>query len=112
MRACYPYRLVITLMTVLIISLFGQGAWSQTSRTIKIIVPFSAGGGADIVARQLADQISHMQGLTVLVENRPGAGSVIATETVSRADPDGSTLLLPANSFVINPHLKKLSYDP
>jgi tripartite-type tricarboxylate transporter receptor subunit TctC len=51
-------------------------------------------------------------GPTVFVENRPGASTTIATEAVSRATPDGNTVLIVANSFVINPHLRKLSYDP
>jgi tripartite-type tricarboxylate transporter receptor subunit TctC len=99
------------LVALLGIFLFGEGAWSQT-RTIKIVVPFPPGGTADVVARLLADQISRAQGLTVLVENRAGAASVIGTETVSRAAPDGNTVLIPANSFIINAFLKKLSYDP
>jgi len=65
-----------------------------------------------MVARLLADQISRAYGPTMMVENRPGAASVMGTEVVSRAVPDGNTLLLPANSFVINPSLKKLTYDP
>ena len=88
-----------------------EGAWSQT-RTVKVVVPFPPGGTADTVARLLADQISGVQGLTILVENRAGAASVIGTEAVSRAAPDGNTLLVPANSFIINAFLKKLSYEP
>jgi tripartite-type tricarboxylate transporter receptor subunit TctC len=87
-------------------------AWSQTGRTIKIVVPFPAGGSSDTLARVLADQISRAQGTTMVVENRPGATSVIGTEAASRAVPDGNTLLIVANSFVINPNFKKLSYDP
>jgi tripartite-type tricarboxylate transporter receptor subunit TctC len=81
-------------------------------RTIKIVVPFPPGGAVDLLARLLADQVSRAQGLTLVVENRPGAASVMGTETVSRAAPDGNTLLVPANSFIINAFLKKISYDP
>jgi tripartite-type tricarboxylate transporter receptor subunit TctC len=77
-----------------------------------MIVPFPPGGAADTVARVLADQISRAQGLTVLVENRAGAASVIGTEAVSRAAPDGNTLLVPANSFLISALLKKVTYQP
>jgi tripartite-type tricarboxylate transporter receptor subunit TctC len=80
--------------------------------TIKIVVPFPAGGATDILARILTDEISRSRGVTAIIENRPGAGSVIGTEVVARATPDGTTLLMNANSFVINPHLRKLSYDP
>src|SRR3954470_9862721 len=87
-------------------------AQAQTSRTIKIIVPSTAGGGADVLARMLADQISRSQDQTLVVENRPGAGNTIGTEAVARAAPDGNTLLITTPEFVINPHLRKLSYDP
>jgi tripartite-type tricarboxylate transporter receptor subunit TctC len=70
---------------VLSVSMADQGrAWSQTARTIKIVVPFAPGGAADTLARLLAEQISRAQGSTMLIENRPGAGTVIATEAVSR----------------------------
>jgi tripartite-type tricarboxylate transporter receptor subunit TctC len=90
----------------------GRGAWSQAPRTIKIVVPVPPGGGMDFLARLLADQIGHTQGVTVLIESRPGAGAMIATEAVSRAAPDGATLLIQSPSFVIDPHVRKLSYDP
>ncbi len=90
----------------------GDGAVSQTARTIRIVVPFPAGGSADELARLLADEIGRSRGMNFLIENRPGAGTIVATEAVSRAAPDGNTLLIVANSFVINPSLKKLNYDP
>jgi tripartite-type tricarboxylate transporter receptor subunit TctC len=89
-----------------------HGAWSQTARTIKLIVPVPPGGGFDILARLMAEQVGRAQGLTIIVENRPGAGTAIATDTVSRAAPDGNTLLFVAPAFVINPHLRKQNYDP
>jgi tripartite-type tricarboxylate transporter receptor subunit TctC len=86
-------------------------AWSQAQRTIKIVVPFAPGGGVDIVARLMADQIGRMQKVSVVVENRPGAGTLIGTEAVARAAPDGNTVLFAANSFIINPALRKTGYD-
>src|SRR3954464_15148757 len=86
--------------------------WAQTGRTIRIIVPSTAGGGADTLARLLADQISRAQGQTLVVENRPGASNTIGTEVASRAAPDGNTLLITTPEFVINAHLRKLNYDP
>jgi len=100
------------LLTLLAVASVDHGARSQTTRTIKLVVPFPPGGGMDILARLLAEQIGRAQGPTMVVENRPGAGTVIASEAASRASPDGSTLLMMANSFVINPNLKKLNYDP
>jgi tripartite-type tricarboxylate transporter receptor subunit TctC len=81
-------------------------------RQIKMVVPVAPGGPFDTLARAMAEQIGRAQGATMLIENRPGGGSVIASEAVSRAAPDGSTILFMANSFVINPHMKKLNYDP
>jgi tripartite-type tricarboxylate transporter receptor subunit TctC len=95
-----------------LIALANHGAWSQAGRTIKIVVPFPAGGSATILARLLGDQISKAQGPTVIIENRPGAGAAIAYEAVARAAPDGNTLVINGNSLVINPHLKKVTYDP
>jgi tripartite-type tricarboxylate transporter receptor subunit TctC len=87
-------------------------AWSQTPRTIKIIVPYASGGPTDLVARVLADEIGRAQGLTTVVEDRPGAGGAVGTEVVSRAAPDGGTLLLTGPSFVVLPHMRKLNFDP
>jgi tripartite-type tricarboxylate transporter receptor subunit TctC len=60
----------------------------------------------------MAEQISRAQGVTIVVENRPGAGNIIGTEAGARAAPDGATLLMNTPEFVINPHLRKVSYDP
>jgi tripartite-type tricarboxylate transporter receptor subunit TctC len=89
----------------------GDGARSQT-RPIRIVVPYAPGGIAESMSRLLADQISRTGGPSVVVESRPGAGTVLATDAVSRASPDGNTVLVVGNSFVINPHVRKLSYDP
>jgi tripartite-type tricarboxylate transporter receptor subunit TctC len=89
----------------------GQSALSQ-SGTIKIVNPYPPGGTADIVARVLGEQIGRTQGVTMMIENRPGGGTVIGTEAAARAAPDGNTLLITSVVFVINPHLRKLNYDP
>jgi tripartite-type tricarboxylate transporter receptor subunit TctC len=101
----------VAVAALVIAGLGADGASAQT-RTIKIVVPFAPGGGTTIVARLLADHISRVHGPTMVVENRPGGGTVIATEYASRAAPDGATVLMIGNSFVINPNLKALSYDP
>ena len=95
-----------------ILVLADHGVRSQTVRTIRFVVPFPAGGGADLLIRVLAEQIGRAQGVSTVIENRPGAASVIGTEAVSRAAPDGNTVLIVANSFIIHPNFKKLSYDP
>jgi len=89
-----------------------QTARSQPASTIKLVVPLAPGGGADILARLLAEHIGRTQGIGFVVENRAGAGSVIGTEAVSRAAPDGNTLLINTPNLVIAAHLRRLSYDP
>ena len=86
-------------------------AWAQTAGTIRIIVPLPPGGGVDTVARLLAEQIGRTQGATLVVENRPGAGTIIGTEAVARAAPDGNTLLLVPDSFIVAPQLRSVNYD-
>jgi tripartite-type tricarboxylate transporter receptor subunit TctC len=99
-------------LLAVIVSAFVLAAPSARAQTVRIVVPFPPGGGGDTLARVVAGQMSHANGLTTVIENRPGAGTAIATEAVSRAAPDGNTVLLVANSFVINPTLKALNYDP
>jgi tripartite-type tricarboxylate transporter receptor subunit TctC len=99
--------LIATLASVL----SGAAAWAQTT-TIRIVSPFPAGGSSGTLLRLLADHIGRTHGVTIVVEHRTGAGTLIATEAVLRAVPDGNTLLVNANSFVIGPHLRKLSFDP
>src|SRR5262245_34914220 len=91
----------------------GARADAYPSRTVRLVVPYPAGGGADTVARLVAQKMSVSVGQQVIVDNRPGAGEVTATELVARAVPDGYTLLVTTNSFAINAALgEKLPYDP
>lgn len=87
---------------------------SYPSRTVKIVVPFTAGGTADVVPRFIGKRLASKWGQPVIVENRPGAGGNIGAEAVSRAEPDGYTLLsAPPPPLVINQSLyPKLGYDP
>jgi tripartite-type tricarboxylate transporter receptor subunit TctC len=93
------------------LSLISSPAVAQP-RTIRVLVPFPPGGSADILARLLGDQVGKAQGVTILTENRPGAGATIAYEAAARAAPDGNTVVISANSLVINPILRKVNYDP
>jgi tripartite-type tricarboxylate transporter receptor subunit TctC len=86
-------------------------AWPQAGRPIRIIIPFPPGGSADILARILGQQIGEANNQTVIVENHPGAGASIAYELTARAAPDGNTIVVAANSVVINPLLRKTNYD-
>jgi tripartite-type tricarboxylate transporter receptor subunit TctC len=91
--------------------LSGHGAWSQVTRTIKIAVPVSLGGALDTLAGLLGEQIRHAQGVTTLVENRSGAGGAIAAEAVSRAAPDGNTLMMVSPDLLATSQLRNLNYD-
>jgi tripartite-type tricarboxylate transporter receptor subunit TctC len=84
---------------------------SYPTKPIRLIIPFSAGGGADLVGRLLAQKLSERLGKQMIVENRTGAGGVIGTEAVAKADPDGYTLLFIPASFTMQPALQKLPYD-
>ena len=90
----------------------GAMAQSFPNRALRLIVPFSAGGPTDAIARTLAQQMSLGLGQQVVVDNRPGANAIIGTELGARAAPDGYTLVMVAFPHAINPSLQtKLPYD-
>jgi tripartite-type tricarboxylate transporter receptor subunit TctC len=99
-------------VAILSISLLERSARSESTSPIKLVVPYPPGGGADVLARIIADAIGNLHGPTLVVMNRPGAGTMIGTEDVVRAKPDGNTLLMTNNAVAIFPHLRKLDYDP
>jgi tripartite-type tricarboxylate transporter receptor subunit TctC len=81
-------------------------------RIIKIVVPFAPGGGTDVVARTLAQEIAQQLGVSVIIENKPGAGTIIGTQAVATSEPDGYTLLMGTFANAVNPSLyAKLPYD-
>ena len=77
-------------------------AQSYPARSVKIVVPFAAGGPADVYARFIAQRLSDALGQSFVVDNRPGAGSVIGTDTAAKAPADGYTLLLMSNTHTVN----------
>ena len=86
-------------------------AWP--SRPVRMIVPYSPGGGIDVVARTLAQKLTEQLGGSFVVENRPGAAGMLGAETVAKAAPDGYTLMASSTEFAINPAARpKLPYDP
>jgi tripartite-type tricarboxylate transporter receptor subunit TctC len=91
---------------------YAQGAYP--SRTIKLIVPYPAGGTTDLLGRLVADQLKSGLAATVVVENKPGAGTTLGAEQVARSEPDGYTLLMATSTtLAINKTLyKRLPYDP
>lgn len=100
-------------ITAAALALGGQvSAQSFPSKNIRIVVPFGAGGAGDLTARIVAAEMSQSLGQSVVIENRPGAGGVVAAETVARADPDGHTLFLLSNGTAVTAGLfKSLPYD-
>lgn len=111
-RLATPRGLLGVGVAAALVTLFISGVSSQGGGAVKIIVPVPPGGAGDIVARQLAEQVGRDEGVAIVVENRPGAGTVIGTEEVARAEPNGNTLLLNAPYMLISPHLHKVNYDP
>ena len=92
----------------------GVGAHAQTfpSKPLRIIVPFAAGGNADLTSRMLGEHLNKALGQSVIVDNRPGAGAVIGYEIGAKAPPDGHTLTIVYPSFIINPSIRRVQYDP
>jgi tripartite-type tricarboxylate transporter receptor subunit TctC len=102
----------ITLIGLLWFMSAAAAAQDYPSRPIRLVVPFAAGGGTDISARFLAEGMQPLIGQTIVVDNRPGAGSVVGTEIAARSAPDGYTWLLGNISMAFNVALyKQLPYD-
>src|SRR5206468_1396147 len=80
----------------------GAGAQSYPAKPVKIMVGFAAGGPTDVIARIVAQDMTLSLGQSFVVENRPGANAIIATEAVARSAPDGYTLLFSSLSLLVN----------
>jgi tripartite-type tricarboxylate transporter receptor subunit TctC len=104
---------VLVLLAAVAAGASAETAAEFPSRPVKLLVPFAAGGPTDVVARILADLLSaRWGGQSVVIENRPGAGTIVATAALAKSPADGYTLLLATNSLLINPAIgQKLPYD-
>ena len=106
---------VIKLLGVACLLAFNLNSFAQTSfptKPLKIVVPFGAGGVADLTARTVAQKLGENLGQSVVIENKPGAGGIVATDTVAKSTPDGYTLLLMSNATAVSAGLfKTLPYD-
>jgi tripartite-type tricarboxylate transporter receptor subunit TctC len=98
-------RLVAGLVTALALGAGPTLAQDYPSKPVRIIVPFAPGGSADVFGRFLAQRLQESLGQTFVIDNRPGAGSVIGTDAVAKAAPDGYTLLLMSNTHTVNESL-------
>ncbi len=101
----------MTLLRVIALTLLSLGSLSAAqaqdypARQVRMIVPFGAGGPADVYARIIAQHLSEQLKHTFIIENRPGAGSIIGTDAVAKSAPDGYTLLVMSNTHTTNESL-------
>src|SRR5437868_11052483 len=103
---------VIASLAIATLGLSEAHAQNYPSKPIRLVVPFTPGGGVDINARLLAPKLTEYLNQPVIIENRPGAGTNIGNEFVAKSPPDGYTLLINAGSIAINMALyKNLNYD-
>jgi tripartite-type tricarboxylate transporter receptor subunit TctC len=106
--------------TLLIVGLQLLGAYGAAqaqapaypTKSIRMVIALAPGGGVDTTGRLVGQRLSQMWGQTVVADNRPGAGGVIAAEIVAKAPPDGHTLLMTSSGVTITPSLSKVPYDP
>jgi tripartite-type tricarboxylate transporter receptor subunit TctC len=105
---------LLTLLAVLFLaqSSVAQPTVAYPNRALTVVVPMAAGGTADLLARTMAPALSTLLGQTIVIENRVGANGSIGEEYVSRAKPDGYTLMLESTSIATNPWMNTLNYDP
>lgn len=104
-----PFASVIFALTAWLVPCAAHAAYPD--KPVRIIVPFSPGGGTDLVARTLGVGLAQALGVSVLIENKPGAGTVIGTDLVAKSAPDGYTLLIATFANAVNPSLlPKLPY--
>ncbi|MGZ9065172.1 MAG: tripartite tricarboxylate transporter substrate binding protein [Burkholderiales bacterium] len=114
MTAANGVRMLKSVGWSMLVWIAAGAAVAQTypAKTIRMIVPIAPGGGTDTMARLISQRLSEQLGVTIFVDNRPGAGTAIGTELFAKSAPDGYTLMTVAPEFVINPSLRKLPYDP
>ena len=105
-------KLVIGLCaSLLVASALPALAQDYPNKPIRVIVPYSPGGGTDVLSRALGEKLSVALGQTVVIDNRPGANGAIGSQAVARSAPDGYTLLVVTNTHVMNPYLQKVPFD-
>src|SRR5436190_4533456 len=105
------FRLAFGALIAVVLCAAPALAQSYPTRPIRLVVPFGAGGGTDNLARIVEPLVSKALGQPLVIENRPGGGSVIGMDAVAKANPDGYSLVMTDTSIAVNPSLKPLPYD-
>ena len=110
-RTTTPFKTVLWALCLACCT-WASGQQAYPSKALKIVVPFGAGGVADLTARTVAQKMGENMGQSIVIENKPGAGGVVATDAVAKSTPDGYTLLLMSNATAVSAGLfKSLPYD-
>lgn len=117
MKAMFWTRIPLFKLGLVVGMLVGASSWASEdnypTRPIKFLVPYAAGGTTDLIARIYAEQLSRRLGQSVVIENRPGAGTNIAGQVLATATPNGYTLMLGTNQAIINSVFEpKPPFDP
>ena len=109
-------RLSLVIAAIAALALPATSAWAQAypNKPVRMIVPYAAGGGTDFFARTVGAKLGEQLGQTIIVDNKPGAATIIGAEVAARSAPDGYTALIAdSTTLAVNPSLyKKLPYDP
>ena len=113
-RAGRTYAFIVTaLATAAFFIAANANGQGYPSRSIRLIVPYTSGGGVDIVGRIVAQKMSENLGVSIVIDNRAGAGSSIGLAAAARSAPDGYTLVIVSSALTINPSVyRSLPYDP
>ena len=110
-----PIRALLAILALTVVAPAALAQSTYPSRPIRLIVPYPAGGATDVVARVVAEKMSESLGQPIVVDNRPGAGTMIGASTVARSSPDGYTVLIgDTGTYALNPTLygARLTYSP
>jgi len=109
--AAFARRMLFAAGAVCAAAATNAAAQAYPSRPVSLVVPFAPGGASDVTARTLGNRMGEILGQRIVIDNKPGAGGAVGAEAVSRAQPNGYTLLFWNIGFVTTAHLAKLSYD-
>jgi tripartite-type tricarboxylate transporter receptor subunit TctC len=108
-RRCFILASIAAAYSALAAPAFAQ-AWP--TKTVRVVVPFSAGSATDLLPRTVFENVSSRAGHPIIVENRPGGGGAIGVTAVTKAEPDGTTLLVHSNALITAPAIQAMPYDP